>query len=60
MSLTHSNHEYKGTRKRTYILLVNTALALLKKGVCRQSLSLPLKRECQGLPRIATFRRKVI
>nr|WP_282552614.1 TetR/AcrR family transcriptional regulator [Providencia stuartii] len=32
MSLTHSNHEYKGTRKRTYILLVNTALALFEKG----------------------------
>ena len=32
MSFTYSNHEYKGTRKRTYNLLVNTALALFEKG----------------------------
>lgn len=32
MSLINTNNEYKGTRKRTYILLVNTALELFEKG----------------------------
>ncbi|MDV5226887.1 TetR/AcrR family transcriptional regulator [Providencia rettgeri] len=32
MSSINISHEYKGTRKRTYILLVNTALELFEKG----------------------------
>ncbi len=32
MSKTNSYSEYKGTRKRTYVLLVTTALDLFEKG----------------------------
>lgn len=32
MTFAQVNHQYKGTRKRTYILLVNTALELFEKG----------------------------
>lgn len=32
MTLINSSHEYTGTRKRTYNLLVNTALMLFEKG----------------------------
>ncbi|EKT54232.1 TetR/AcrR family transcriptional regulator [Providencia sneebia] len=32
MTLINSSHEYTGTRKRTYNLLINTALMLFEKG----------------------------
>ncbi len=32
MSKTNSHSEYKGTRKRTYVLLIKTALDLFERG----------------------------
>lgn len=53
MSQLHITPEYKGTRKRTYILLVNTALDLFEKGAMPSVSDLALE---AGVSRATAYR----
>ncbi|WP_369310228.1 TetR/AcrR family transcriptional regulator [Providencia rettgeri] len=53
MPKTHSVSEYKGTRKRTYVLLVTTALDLFEKGAMPSVSELALE---AGVSRATAYR----